>query len=108
MINDSKYFSTRDIVNKYPNNVGLQNTFKSFVNQRKIRPVKIIRIKLKPYPTAGEISVPISCFNSVKIKKQIEDYLVESGYKMDSDRKASLNTLIELITEKINAGENNE
>lgn len=108
MINNSKYFTTRDIINKYPNNVGLQAVFKSFVNQRKIRPAKIIRIKLKPYPTAGEISVPINCYNSVKIKKQLEDYISESGYKIDSNRKASLNTLIDLINEKINIGEKNE
>lgn len=108
MINDSKYFTTRDIVNKYPNNVGLQNVFKSFVNQRKIRPAKITRIKLKPYPTAGEISVPINCYNSAKIKKQLQDYITETGYKLDSDRKLSLNTLVDLINEKINTGEKNE
>lgn len=100
-----KYFTTRDIVDIYPNNFGLQQVFKSFVNQRKIRAVKSTRMRIKTSAFALERTIPVNCYNPIKLYASVSEYLENPTYNLNSEKKQSLVTLLEIINDKI---KNNE
>ena len=96
-----QYFTTRDIVAVYPNKIGLQQVFKSFVNQRKIKPVKSVRMRIKSGAFGLDRSIPVNCYNPDKIYKKIIEYVENPTYNLNSDKKVMLLELVELISNKI-------
>ena len=96
-----QYFTTRDIVAVYPNKIGLQQVFKSFVNQRKIKPVKSVRTRIKSGAFGLDRSIPVNCYNPDKIYKKIIEYVENPTYNLNSDKKVMLLELVELISNKI-------
>lgn len=104
---DKYLFSTRDIVEAYPNNIGLQKTLTQFINQIKLRHVKSRMIRVNSYSP----QIKVSYFNSKKLKKAIEDYIATSTYKVCGERKQNLKSVLDLINikiEKEELGVNNE
>ena len=96
-----QYFTTRDIVAAYPNKIGLQQVFKSFVNQRKIKPVKSVRMRIKSGAFGIDRSIPDNCYNPDKIYKKIVENIENPTYNLNSDKREMLLELVELISNKI-------
>lgn len=96
-----KYFTTRDIANAYPNKFGLQMTFKSFINQRKIRAVKSVRMRIKAGSFGLDRSIPVNCYNAEKLHKAISEYLENPTYHLDNDKRDHLVEILELISKKV-------
>ena len=90
-------YSTRDIVEKFPNNIGLQKALSQFIMQFKIRPVEHKMIRINKFST----QIRVAYYNAKKLKNKLEDYMVQSNYKLCSDRRQNLNIILELISEKI-------
>ena len=96
-----QYFTTRDIVAAYPNKIGLQQVFKSFVNQRKIKPVKSVRMRIKSGAFGLDRSIPVNCYNAEKLHKAISEYLKNPTYHLDNDKREHLVEILELISKKV-------
>lgn len=96
-----QYFTTRDIVAVYPNKIGLQQVFKSFINQRNIRPVKSVRMRIKTGAFGLDRSIPVNCYNPVKLYKRMSEYIENPTYNLDNAKKAMLLELMDLISRKI-------
>ena len=96
-----QYFTTRDIVAVYPNKIGLQQVFKSFVNQRKIKPVKSVRMRIKSGAFGLDRSIPVNCYNAEKLHKAISEYLENPTYHLDNDKREHLVEILELISKKV-------
>lgn len=96
-----QYFTTRDIIAVYPNKIGLQQVFKSFINQRNIRPVKSVRMRIKTGAFGLDRSIPVNCYNPDKIHKKIVEYIKNPTYNLNSDKKEMLLELADLISNKI-------
>lgn len=91
-------YSTRDIVEIYPNNLGLQKALRQFIVQMGIRPVKHEMVRVNKHTT----QIRVGYYSAKKLKKVLEDYIAKSSYKLCGERKTNFNTLLELITNKIN------
>ncbi len=103
-----KYFTTRDIADAYPNKFGLQMTFKSFINQRKIRAVKSVRMRIKAGSFGLDRSIPVNCYNAEKLYKAISEYIENPTYNLDNDKRKHLIEILELISKKIENNLQNE
>ena len=90
-------FSTRDIVEAYPNNLGLQYQLRQFINQTKVKSLltKMVRIN------SHNPKIKVGYYNAKKIKSAIEDYIEKTGYKLCSERKKSLIIILDIINNKI-------
>lgn len=95
--NEVIYYSARDIVEIYPNNLGLQKALSQFIMQMKIRPVKhgVVRVN------QNSPQIRIAYYSARKVKKAIESYMVTAYYKISTERKENLNILLGLISDKI-------
>lgn len=91
-------YSARDIAEIYPNNLGLQKALSQFIMQMKIRVVKHKMVRINAHTT----QIRVGYYSARKLKKVLEDYIAKSSYKLCGERKTNLNTLLELITNKIN------
>lgn len=96
-----KYFTTRDIADVYPNKFGLQMTFKSFINQRKIRAVKSVRMRIKAGAFGLDRSIPVNCYNAEKLHKAFADYIANPTYNLDNSKREHLVEILELISKKV-------
>ena len=103
-----QYFTTRDIADAYPNKFGLQMTFKSFINQRKIRAAKSVRMRIKAGAFGLDRSIPVNCYNTEKLHKAISEYLKNPTYHLDNDKREHLVEILELISKKIENNLQNE
>ena len=90
-------YSARDIAEIYPNNIGLQRALSQFISQMKIRVVEHKMVRVNAFTT----QIRVGYYNARKLKKALEDYISKSAYKLCSDRKNNLTTLLVLITNKI-------
>ena len=90
-------YSVRDVVDIYPNNIGLQQALRQFIVQMKIRVVKHKMVKLNSHTS----QVRVGYYSARKLKKALVEYMIKADYKLCGERKNNLTTLLELITNKI-------
>lgn len=97
-------YSVRDVIDIYPNNIGLQQALRQFIIQMKIRVVKYKMIKLNSHTT----QVRVGYYSARKLKKTLVEYMIKADYKLCGERKKNLTALLELITNKIDKEVENE
>ena len=90
-------YSARDIVEIYPNNLGLQKALSQFIMQMKIRAIEHKMIRVSTHTT----QIRVGYYSARKLKKALGDYILKANYKLCGERKNNLTTLLELITNKI-------
>ncbi len=90
-------YSARDVIDIYPNNIGLQQALRQFIVPMKIRVVKHKMIKLNSHTS----QVRVGYYSARKLKKALVEYMIKADYKLCGERKKNLTTLLELITNKI-------
>lgn len=90
-------YSVRDIIDIYPNNIGLQQALRQFIVQMKIRVVKHKMVKVNTHST----QIRVGYYSARKLKKALVEYIAKADYKLYGERKKNLTTILELITNKI-------
>lgn len=97
MCKETIFFSSTDIYEKLPNNIGLQKALGQYVNQVKFRAAKVGVVKRSTFSP----QIKVSYYDAVKLKLSMEEYLDRIGYKMNVERKDNINILLSMIKEKI-------
>lgn len=90
-------YSVRDVIDIYPNNIGLQQALRQFIVQMKISVVKYKMIKLNSHTS----QIRVGYYSARKLKKALVEYMIKADYKLCGERKNNLTALLELITNKI-------
>lgn len=90
-------FSTRDIVEIYPNNIGLQYQLRQFINQIKIKSLTTKMLKVNSHGP----KIKVGYYIARKFKIAIEEYIEKTGYKLCAERKESMLVILDIINNKI-------
>lgn len=90
-------FSTRDIVEAYPNNIGLQYQLRQFINQVKIKSITTKMLKVNSHGP----KIRVGYYSARKFKIAIEEYIEKTGYKLCAERKESMLVILDIINNKI-------
>lgn len=94
-------FSTRDIAEVYPNNIGLQYQLRQFINQTKIKSLTTKMLNVNSHSP----KIKVGYYSARKFKIAIEDYIQKTGYKLCAERKECLIVILEIIKNKIKTEE---
>lgn len=95
----SQYFTLEVLRKKYPSNLGITNTFRAFINQKKIRASKMFKIKRMINVLEGEVTGNIAGYRPDKIIKVIEDYLLGGSYRVGPERRINLEAILKELKE---------
>lgn len=90
-------FSTRDVVEAYPNNIGLQYQLRQFINQNKIKSLTTKMLKVNSHGP----KIRVGYYSARKFKIAIEEYIEKTGYKLCAERKESMLVILDIINNKI-------
>lgn len=90
-------FSTRDVVEAYPNNIGLQYQLRQFINQNKIKSLTTKMLKVNSHGP----KIKVGYYSARKFKIAIEEYIEKTGYKLCAERKESMFVILDIINNKI-------
>ena len=90
-------FSMRDISIIYPNDIGIQQSLREFINVSKFRAVKYDRVKLQDHLP----NIRISLYNAVKLRDALMEHLITMRKGACKDKIKNLNLIIDLINAKI-------
>ena len=90
-------FSIRDISIIYPNDIGIQQSLREFINVSKFRSVKYDRVKLQDHLP----NIRIALYNAVKLRDALMEHLITMRKGACTDKIKNLNLIIDLINAKI-------
>ena len=90
-------FSMRDISIIYPNDIGIQQSLREFINVSEFRSVKYDRVKLQDHLP----NIRISLYNAVKLRDALMEHLINMRKWSCKDKIKNLNLIIDLINAKI-------
>ena len=90
-------FSMRDISILYPNDIGIQQSLREFINVSKFRAVKYDRVKLQDHLP----NIRISLYNAVKLRDALMGHFINMRKGACKDKIKNLKLIIDLINAKI-------
>lgn len=90
-------FSMRDISVVYPNDIGLQQTLREFINATKFRSFKYDRVKLQDHLP----HIRVALYNAVKLRDALQEHLANMRKGACRDKIKNINLIIDLINAKL-------
>lgn len=87
----------KDISDVYPNDIGIQQTLREFINSTKFRASKYIRVKIKDHLP----QVRLGLYNAIRLRDALMEHLITMRKGACKDKIKNLNLIIDLINAKI-------